>query len=76
MGGSMIGRRNPKNEPAILKGTEIRNQISRVANIVVIGTAPEERAAIRKKFKKTNVPKMILLSDEQIHGLPRDKERC
>ena len=72
----MIGRRNPKNEPAILKGTEITNQIRRVANIVVNGTAPEEWAAIRKKFKKTNVPKMILLSDEQIHGLPRDKERC
>jgi hypothetical protein len=42
------------------RGTEIRNQIRRVANIVPRGTAPEEWAAMRKKLRKTNVPKTIL----------------
>ena len=36
--------------------------------MVVNGTAPEERAAIRKKFKKTNVPKTILWSEVQKFG--------
>ena len=55
-----MGRRKPKNEPATLRGTETRNQIRRVANIVPRGTAPEECAAIRKKLRKMNVPKTIL----------------
>ena len=41
-------------------GTEIRNQIRRVANIVPRGTAPEEWAAMRKKLRKMNVPNTIL----------------
>lgn len=59
-GGSNIGRRKPKKLPAVLRGTEIRNQIRSVANIVPRGTAPEECAAMRKKLRKTNVPKTIL----------------
>jgi hypothetical protein len=55
-----MGRRKPKKEPAMERGTEIRNQIRRVANIVPRGTAPEEWAAMRKKLRKMNVPKTIL----------------
>jgi hypothetical protein len=42
------------------RGTEIKNQIRRVANIVPKGTAPDDWAAIRKKLRKTKVPKTIL----------------
>jgi hypothetical protein len=59
-GGSKIGRRKPKKEPATLRGREIRNQIRTIANMVPMGTAPEECAAIRKKFRKMNVPKTML----------------
>ena len=59
-GGSRIGRRNPKKEPAILRGTEMRNQIRTMANMVPMGTAPEEWAAMRKKLRNTKVPKTIL----------------
>jgi hypothetical protein len=55
-----MGLRNPKNEPAMDNGTEIRNQITRVANMVPRGTAPEECAAMRKKLRKRNVPKTTL----------------
>ena len=55
-----MGRRNPKKDPAMESGTEIRNQISRVANIVPRGTAPDECAAMRKKLRKMNVPNTIL----------------
>ena len=41
-GGSATSLRKPKKEPAMERGTEIRNQISRVANMVPKGTAPEE----------------------------------
>lgn len=51
------------------RGTEIRNQIRRVANIVPRGTAPEEWAPIRKKFRTMNVPKTIL----NIKVLAREK---
>jgi len=59
-GGSATGLRNPKKDPAMDNGTEIRNQIIRVANMVPRGTAPEECAAMRKKLRKTNVPKTML----------------
>jgi hypothetical protein len=42
------------------RGTEMRNQIRRVANIVPRGTAPEDWAAMRKKLRKMNVPKTTL----------------
>jgi len=42
------------------RGTEIRNQIRRVANIVPRGTAPEEWAAMRKRLRKTKVRKTML----------------
>ena len=42
------------------RGTEIKNQIRSIANIVPRGTAPEEWAAMRKKLRKMNVPKTIL----------------
>ena len=56
-----MGRRKPKKEPATLRGTEIRNQIRTIANIVPMGTAPEEWAAMRKKLRNINVPKTTLL---------------
>jgi hypothetical protein len=79
-----MARRNPKKEPAILSGTEIRNHIRSVANIVPRGTAPEECAAIRKKLRKTKVPKTILrrqvstchifgLEEGDCEELPRNK---
>lgn len=46
----------------MLSGREIRNQIATMANMVPMGTAPEECAAMRKKFRKMNVPKTILPS--------------
>ena len=42
------------------RGTLMRNQIMSMANIVPSGTAPEECAAMRKKFRNMNVPKTIL----------------
>jgi hypothetical protein len=55
-----MGRRNPKKEPATLKGTEMMNQIRTMANMVPMGTAPEECAAMRKKLRNIKVPKTIL----------------
>jgi len=55
-----MGRRKPKKDPAMESGTEMRNQIRRVANIVPRGTAPDEWAAMRKKLRKMNVPNTTL----------------
>lgn len=55
-----IGLRKPKKDPATERGTEIINQIRMIANIVPMGTAPLECAAMRKKLRKMKVPKTIL----------------
>jgi hypothetical protein len=59
----------------MLRGTEIKNQIKSVANIVPRGTAPEEWAAIRKKLRNIKVPNTILVVSWRIYRVrPRDEQ--
>lgn len=51
------------------RGTEIKNQIRRVANIVPRGTAPDDCAAMRKKLRKMNVPKTTLKVNNKEEGV-------
>lgn len=57
---SFTGFLNPKYAPTMQSGTESKNHIEISANIVENGTAPEEFAPIKKKFKIKNIPKVEL----------------
>ena len=53
------GCRNPTQEPAKERGTEIRNKMPIITSIVEKGTAPEDSLAQRKRSRMKKVEKTI-----------------
>ena len=54
-GGSAMPCRKPIQEPAMLRGAEMRNQMPAMTSMVVKGTAPEEPRAQTKRLRRKKV---------------------